>query len=295
MKKSQSPKNKKLPKKRRVRQLIILLEDEKIIAGLLEDKIKEEGYRVKVARDGRTGLELILKLKPDLVLLDIILPRMNGFQVLEKLSKAKLIPQLPVVIVSNSGQPVVLERAMKLGIRDYLIKVNFNPREVVAKVNQILRPGENGEEDSKEKEVKEKKKKKGNGKKKDAPRTSKNIHVLIVEDEVLLTNLLERGFRQKEYIVHKATDVTQAKSVLTKQKIDVILLDMVLPGTDGFSFLKEIKQSDQWKDIPVVILSNLGQHDEVKKGLDMGAIGYMIKANTSPSDIVKKVETFIKK
>ena len=72
------------------------------------------------------------------------------------------------------------------------------------------------------------------------------------------------------------------------------LLDIVLPGIDGFTFLQELKQENRWKNIPVIILSNLGQYDEVKKGLQLGAVDYMVKANAAPIEIVKKVETFLK-
>jgi len=111
---------------------ILLIEDEEIIVSLLTRKLEAEGYFVEVARDGALGLQLIRKKKPDLVLLDMLLPKMNGFSVLEALHKEKILPELPVIIVSNSGQPIEVERALELGVRDYLIKINFDPEEVLA-------------------------------------------------------------------------------------------------------------------------------------------------------------------
>lgn len=70
----------------------------------------------------------------------MLLPSLNGFSVLEKLAVEKLLPGLPVIIISNSGQPIEVERAKELGVRDYLIKVNFDPKELLTKINRVLKP-----------------------------------------------------------------------------------------------------------------------------------------------------------
>ena len=117
---------------------ILIIEDEEILYTLLQKRLSSEGYDVEVARDGQEGLEMLQKDKPDLVLLDIIMPRKNGFEVLEIMQKDEELRNIPVVIISNSGQPVELDRAQELGARDWLIKTEFDPKEVLAKVkNQI--------------------------------------------------------------------------------------------------------------------------------------------------------------
>lgn len=122
------------------KKLIVLIEDEQIMVDLLAKKLKDAGYLVRVAKDGVSGLALIKKTKPDLVLLDMLLPILDGFGVLKKLSAEKLLPKLPVMVISNTGQPIEIERVNKLGVRDYLIKVNFDPSELLVKVNNILKP-----------------------------------------------------------------------------------------------------------------------------------------------------------
>lgn len=117
---------------------ILLIEDEELIITLLQKKLEKEGYRVFVARDGVEGMEKIRKESPDIVLLDIVMPRMGGLEVLEEIRKDKKLRTTPVIVISNSGQPVELDRAKKLGARDWLIKTEFDPKEVIAKVkNQI--------------------------------------------------------------------------------------------------------------------------------------------------------------
>lgn len=113
---------------------ILLIEDEKIMVGLLRKKLTKEGYDVSVAWDGKEGLAKMRKSKPDLILLDIVMPKIGGFGVMEEVSKDKELKKIPVIIISNSGQPVELERAKELGVRDWLIKTEFDPQEVLDKV-----------------------------------------------------------------------------------------------------------------------------------------------------------------
>jgi len=113
---------------------ILLVEDEEIMIGLLQRKLTQEGYEISVARDGEEGLKTMKEIKPDLILLDIIMPKMGGLEVMEEMAKDEGIKDIPVIVISNSGQPVELDRAQKLGAKDWLIKTEFDPQEVVDKV-----------------------------------------------------------------------------------------------------------------------------------------------------------------
>jgi len=117
---------------------ILIIEDEEIIIGLLQKKLIKEGYQVSIARDGEEGLRAVEKEKPDLVLLDIIMPKMGGFEVMEEMQKNAELKKIPVIVISNSGQPVELDRAQKLGAKDWLIKTEFDPQEVIDKVKKQL-------------------------------------------------------------------------------------------------------------------------------------------------------------
>ncbi len=113
---------------------ILLIEDEEILLNLLDKKLQEAGYDVTVARDGQEGLETMKSSRPDLILLDIVMPKMGGFEVMEEMNKDEQLKKIPVVIVSNSGQPVEIDRAKALGAKDWLIKTEFDPQEVIEKV-----------------------------------------------------------------------------------------------------------------------------------------------------------------
>lgn len=113
---------------------ILLIEDEQLMIELLERKLSQEDYEISVARDGVEGLEKMKEEKPDLVLLDIIMPKMGGFEVMEEINKDVELKKIPIVVISNSGQPVELDRAQRLGAKDWLIKTEFDPQEVLDKV-----------------------------------------------------------------------------------------------------------------------------------------------------------------
>jgi len=113
---------------------ILLVEDEEIMTNLLQKKLVEEGYNVLTAGDGEEGLKKVKSEKPDIVLLDIVMPKKGGFEVMEEMAKSKELRKIPIIIISNSGQPVELDRAQRLGAKDWLIKTDFDPKEVVEKV-----------------------------------------------------------------------------------------------------------------------------------------------------------------
>ncbi len=117
-----------------MKKKILIIEDEEIMLDLLQKKLTNNGYEIAIARNGEDGLKMVKEIKPDLILLDIIMPKMSGMEVLEEMQKDKGLKDIPVIIISNSGQPVELDRARKLGAKDWLVKTEFDPQEVVDKV-----------------------------------------------------------------------------------------------------------------------------------------------------------------
>jgi CheY-like chemotaxis protein len=113
---------------------ILLIEDEELLINLLQRKLTEAGYDVRLARNGEEGLNTMREKNPDIVLLDIIMPVKGGFEVMEEMAKDDNLKKIPIVIISNSGQPVELDRAKKLGAKDWMIKTEFDPTEVLDKV-----------------------------------------------------------------------------------------------------------------------------------------------------------------
>ncbi|MFW5853013.1 MAG: response regulator [Patescibacteria group bacterium] len=117
---------------------ILVVEDDEFLRSLTVKRLSEENYEVITAVDGNSGLSTAVDEKPDLVLLDLLLPGMSGFEVLEKMKADDQAKDIPVVVFSNLGQREDIEKAKTLGANDYLIKANFTLDDVVEKVDNYL-------------------------------------------------------------------------------------------------------------------------------------------------------------
>ena len=117
---------------------ILIIEDDKFLRELISQKVAKEGYQVTEAVDGEDGAKKVKEEKPDLVLLDLILPGIDGFEVLSSIKEDPTIAQVPVIIFSNLGQKDDVERGLKLGAVDYLIKAHFTPGEIIEKIKKAL-------------------------------------------------------------------------------------------------------------------------------------------------------------
>ncbi|MEK7482646.1 MAG: response regulator [Patescibacteria group bacterium] len=117
---------------------ILVIEDDKFLRELISQKLAKEGFNLSEAMDGEEGLKKIQQEKPDLILLDLILPGLDGFEVLSQAKQDPALSEIPVIILSNLGQKEDIERGLKMGAVDYLIKAHFTPGEIIEKIKQAL-------------------------------------------------------------------------------------------------------------------------------------------------------------
>lgn len=118
--------------------------------------------------------------------------------------------------------------------------------------------------------------------------------ILIIEDDYFLMDIYTTRLKKEGFEIEQATNGEEAIKKLQHIKPDLILLDIVLPLREGFEVLKEIKKSEKLKDVPVIIISNLNQREEVQKGLSLGAIKYLVKADYTPTQIVEEIKNIFK-
>jgi len=280
---------------------ILIIEDEPVHLNVMKAKLEYEGYEVLAAVDGEAGYQMVKQERPDLVLLDIILPKLDGFGVLEKLKKDKI--NVPIIIVSNSGQPVEVDRAMKMGAKDYLVKAEFNPTDVLEKVEKVL-----GRPASPKSDFKSPKKSnfspaganpsvkapadKAGGANKSAQGGAK---ILIVEDDKFLRDLIVQKLKREGFAISEAVDGEEGLKIAKEKHPDIILLDLILPGLDGFEILRRVKSDASTASIPVIVLSNLGQKEDMDRAMSGGAEDFMVKAHFTPGEIIAKVKSILKK
>ncbi len=119
-------------------KLILLIEDDPFLIDIYTKKIKNSGFEVQVAENGPNALKILKEKKPDLILLDIVLPEMEGWEVLRRIKEDKATAALKVVVLSNLGQRSEVEKGLKLGAMKYLIKAQHTPSQVVTEIKKIL-------------------------------------------------------------------------------------------------------------------------------------------------------------
>lgn len=255
---------------------ILIIEDDPFLGDVLMQKLVHEGYEVTLTQDGKEGYAHMTTLQPDLVLLDIILPSMNGYEILEKKHVDPAVAKIPVIMISNSGQPAEINRALTLGLTDYLVKAQFDPEEVLAKVRTSL-----GEPSK--------------AARKGEPGRLANVTVLWVEDDVFLSDILGKKLTNEGCIPLSARDGEEALSILATKVPDVMLLDLVLPGISGFDVLEKIKKEDRLKNIPVIVFSNLGQPGDIERAKKLGAVKHLIKAEIDVGEVVNEIAKIVKK
>lgn len=118
---------------------ILLIEDEKILLNMYKDKFKQAGFKVYSASETREGFDLAKKEKPDLIVLDILFPKENGITFLTWLRKDPKISSISVLAFSNYDDSDIKKRAFRLGVKDYLIKTNYTPKEIIKKIKSYLK------------------------------------------------------------------------------------------------------------------------------------------------------------
>ncbi len=117
---------------------ILLVEDDAFISGMYQTKLSLLGYAVRVASDGERAWGELERERPDIVLLDIVLPKRDGFEVLAEMRNDPRMQRLPVILLTNLGQKPDVQRGLELGADDYVIKAHFTPSEVVEKIEKLL-------------------------------------------------------------------------------------------------------------------------------------------------------------
>ena len=240
---------------------ILIIEDDAVLGSVIREKLINSGYEANLVADGALGLEAIKTTNPDLVLLDILLPTMNGYTIMEQKWNDPTTRNIPVVIISNSGQPVEIERMITLGAKDYLIKAQFTPEEVLEKVRTQLPAVADMS-------------------------TLSGKKILVVEDDMFLSDVLIKKLGNEHCVVARAMTGEEAIAKSVSEKPDIILLDLILPGANGLDILKTVKETPATKSIPVVILSNLSQQEDMDRAKELGAERFLVKAMSTPEEII---------
>ncbi|MFH0906641.1 MAG: response regulator [bacterium] len=117
---------------------ILIIEDDPFLSEMYADKFNKDGFQADICIDGKIGMDKIKADKPDLILLDIVLPKMDGFEILKEVKGNPELKDIPIILLTNLGQKNEVEKGLSMGADEYIIKAHFTPTAVVAKVKEML-------------------------------------------------------------------------------------------------------------------------------------------------------------
>ncbi len=263
-----------------IEKKILLLLIDKEIAATLVAKLGEVGYSTLAVHDRDSALAEFDRFHPDLLILDVGAQEFDGFAMIESLrSSAELWKkELPIVIASQNGDLMEISKGLHLGIKDYFVKSSMSADLVISKIaKQIgpaheptLVPQSSGQSNA-----------------------EKTIRVLMVEDDKFLRDLAAQKMRKENLDVTTAMDGEQGIALAEKTLPNIILLDILLPGIDGYEVLRRIRLNPALNSTYVAMLSNFGQREDVERALKGGADHFLVKANYTLDEVVQEVKRII--
>ncbi len=241
-----------------MKRKVLIIDDEPDIREIVRIYLSAEGYDVIEAANGHDGILKAQELKPDLIVLDIMMPGINGFEVAKHLKDDPNTQDIPIIILSVLAH----DSQYRQGIMDYISKP-FRQEELVNTIHKIF----------------------SNADGKNVKRT-----VLVVDDDPDIVDVISLCLKDNNLQPEKAYNGNEALDFVKRKRIDLILLDINMPGMNGFEVIKHLKEDKDTCDIPVVVLTGTYiSEDDKKHGLTLGVAKYLTKP-FSAEDLVEEIK-----
>ncbi len=245
----------------RIRDTVLVIEDDESARDLLRRTLRAEGYRVVTATNGSQGLHLARELEPLAITLDLLMPEMDGWQVLSRLKRDDQLADIPVILVSMLDER---KRGFALGADHYLVK----PLERERLVDMLSGYRTSGVTDG---------------------------LCLIVEDDGPTRELMERIISKEGWRVQQAENGRLGLDAARAETPDLVILDLMMPEVDGFEFLAEFRQETQFEDIPVVVVTAKELTDGEVDNLAQATTRIIRKAGRGAGELLAEVRRSLRK
>ncbi|MDX1679924.1 MAG: response regulator [Akkermansiaceae bacterium] len=270
---------------------ILIADDDQFLAGLCARAFEQAGYETTVAHDGPETVERLVDQKPDLVLLDLLLPGIDGIGILKFIRSRSELEGLPVFIVSNSTYfSGIVQSAWNEGATNFIRKGEFSPKGLVEEIRKSVPPKEDPRaslaepEEGKDPAESPKAAKKAKSSRKDGEKTGKTA--LIADDDRTIHSVLVYFLGRAGYRIESVFNGLQALEVARQEAPDVLILDVTMPIKGGFETLMEWNQDPELKEIPVIMLTASQDEENESRAKGAGATHYLTKP-FSPESLVR--------
>jgi two-component system, cell cycle response regulator len=271
---------------------VLIVDDEPLNLKLIAGILGLEQYELILADGGRKALEKALTETPDLILLDIMMPDMDGYEVLRRLKDDSQLRDIPVVLITALDGTENKIKGLEAGADEFINKP-VNQAELLARVNSLIRLKQYQDQLKTQTQImnsftRETAEKKVSQKEIDLP------SILMVEDDERDAKLIQTFLYGEPYQIKLAKSGEQAISFARQERIDLILLDILLPGMDGFEVCRMLKQAEQTRNIQIIAITSLFDLASKVKGIELGVDDYLVKP-VNIHELRTRVKALIKK
>lgn len=256
-----------------------------MISEIYQKKFSESGFEVFPAVNGTEVLEIAKKENPALVILDLIMPNMSGFEIIEHLRKDGFSPEIKIIVSSNLSQKEDRDKAIELGANGFVAKADYTPAQLVGEVQRLF----NQFQENKKNEARVLAQESGvsqiGGEKK---------KILLIEDEEIFIEMFGEKLRQDGFDVVTAENGAWGVKEAMKENFDLIILDMIMPAMSGDEIIEKLKLEDKTRNVPIIAMSASVDESMEKKVRDLGVQEFFYKTQLIPSQLSEKVKEVLK-
>ena len=274
------------------RPKILIVDDDPLNVKLLAAKLPAESYEILTAYDGREALQKVETESPDLVLLDVMMPGIDGYQVTRSLKKDPNTRDIPIVMVTALDSTDDKVKGLEAGADEFLNKP-VNSSELKTRVQSFLRLRQYQQQLQAQLSAKASVSEPvdtENGQ----PSSSDPASILLVEDNDRDVRLLQRYLQSDSYRITVCPDGQQAIALISGGTFDLMLLDILLPDIDGFEICRRMKATPATRDIQIVVITSLPDLESKLRGLELGVDDFLVKP-INPLELKARINALLKK
>jgi CheY-like chemotaxis protein len=257
---------------------ILLVDDNPTNIEVLIQTLKAGHFNISTATNGKTAIEFVHKFNPDIILMDVLMPEMGGFEVCQRLKANDATRDIPIIFITGQSGVEDIEKGFSLGCVEYITKP-FQVDEVYNRVRTHLLLG-----------AQKRKKELFLG---EDPSSVVGMKVMIVEDNPVNINILRKALEPLELTFSMAPNGKIAIELIPRINPDLILLDIMMPELNGFEVCRAIKEDVFTKDIPIIFISAKNEPSDIENGFNLGGIDYIPKP-FSHSEVQARVKSQLK-
>lgn len=262
-----------------------------MLAEIYNRKFSDAGFEVVMAASGTEAQTKARSERPEIMLLDLVLPEEDGFDVLKKLKSDESTKSIIIIIFSNLSQEEDKQRAESLGADGFIAKSDFTPHQIVEQVLGIA-----GNEEPKQFQ--------NSQASRDLPADEKKISeeefgndgkktILIIEDEPVFLEVFGKKLLEEGFGVEIAQNGAWGAKKAGEKKFDLIILDILMPNLNGLEVIQEIRSKGSNLETPIIAISNSVEDESVQEAIRAGANEFYIKTRLTPSELAEKVRGLV--